>query len=291
MSVNTQGSQMCGSKKIYKTLQPNQWRNQDFPDGGGAPTPKVGAPTYYFGHFFSKTAWNWKKLHWEGARVPRTPLDQPIQISGKLHDVLDFNKTHSYFWRKQKVCHDNILWFKYSLNIINKLATFFPKSDHRNNEYSCLHTYIWSESHFEIFFKIRTDRFHQGNCVRKMWVRLVIEWMMELKQVDLRNFGCNATTTEIKCYSGRGIDFSSERWHISLHPPVSIICEVGTIFWFCLSKIEFKRIVFETKFLYMGVQVCVSKRLYCHAGLQGQQVPHQKWIWGIHGTQVMEHAS
>ena len=51
----------------------DQWRIQDFPDGG-APTSKVGAPTYYLAKFLPKTAWKWKNLDREGgARVPGAP--------------------------------------------------------------------------------------------------------------------------------------------------------------------------------------------------------------------------
>ena len=50
-----------------------QWWIQDFQEEG-APTPKVGAPTYYFDQFSPKTAWKWKKLDREGgARVPGAP--------------------------------------------------------------------------------------------------------------------------------------------------------------------------------------------------------------------------
>ena len=41
--------------------------------GGGAPTPKVGAKTYYLAKFPLKTAWKWKKLDPEGGRVPGAP--------------------------------------------------------------------------------------------------------------------------------------------------------------------------------------------------------------------------
>ena len=36
-----------------------QWRIQDFPEEG-APTPKVGAPTYYLVKNFPKTTWKWR---------------------------------------------------------------------------------------------------------------------------------------------------------------------------------------------------------------------------------------
>ena len=51
-----------------------QWRIQDFPEGG-APTAKVGAPTYYFRQFSPKTAWNWRNLDRKGggARPWRPP--------------------------------------------------------------------------------------------------------------------------------------------------------------------------------------------------------------------------
>ena len=39
----------------------------------GAPTPEVGALTYYLAKFFPKTAWKWKKLDLEGARPWRPP--------------------------------------------------------------------------------------------------------------------------------------------------------------------------------------------------------------------------
>ena len=46
-----------------------QWRIQDFPEEE-TPTPKVGAPTYYFGKFFpQKIAWKWKSLDREEGRV------------------------------------------------------------------------------------------------------------------------------------------------------------------------------------------------------------------------------
>ena len=62
-------------EKYYKN-NTMQWRIQDFPESG-APTPKVGAPTYYF-DFFSKTikfSKNWTERR---VRVPTIPLDLPM---------------------------------------------------------------------------------------------------------------------------------------------------------------------------------------------------------------------
>ena len=48
-------------------------------DGGGAPTSKVGAPTYYLAKFLPKTAWKWLNLGREGGALPwRHPLDPPM---------------------------------------------------------------------------------------------------------------------------------------------------------------------------------------------------------------------
>ena len=51
-----------------------QWRIQDSSEEG-APTPKVGAPTYYLVKNFAKTAWKWKNLdpEWR-ARILGAPL-------------------------------------------------------------------------------------------------------------------------------------------------------------------------------------------------------------------------
>ena len=63
----------------FPNTVPKQWRIQDFPRGGGAPTPEVGVRTYFFG----------RKLHENerilapggGARPWRPPLDPPLQRS------------------------------------------------------------------------------------------------------------------------------------------------------------------------------------------------------------------
>ena len=58
-----------------------QWRIQDFPEEG-APTPNMGAPTYYLVKNFLKTAWKWKNLDPEGrGRASLAPpLDPPMQF-------------------------------------------------------------------------------------------------------------------------------------------------------------------------------------------------------------------
>ena len=53
-----------------------QWRIQDFP--GGATTLDFGAKTYYFARFLPKTAWKWKALDQEGARLYPPPPDLPM---------------------------------------------------------------------------------------------------------------------------------------------------------------------------------------------------------------------
>ena len=50
--------------------------------GGGAPTSKVGAKTYYFAKFSPKTAWKWKNLD-PRVRVPSAPL-RPATVIQKL---------------------------------------------------------------------------------------------------------------------------------------------------------------------------------------------------------------
>ena len=52
-----------------------QWRIQDFPRGGGAPTPQVGVRTYFIGR---KLHENERILTPRGARVPGAPLDPPL---------------------------------------------------------------------------------------------------------------------------------------------------------------------------------------------------------------------
>ena len=50
----------------------------EFPRSGGA-NSKVDVKSYYLANFFPKAAWNWKNLdHEEGAHVPGTPLDPPM---------------------------------------------------------------------------------------------------------------------------------------------------------------------------------------------------------------------
>ena len=46
-------------------------------EGGGAPTPNVGTPTYYLVKCFLKTAWKWNKLDPGGASL-EPPLDPPL---------------------------------------------------------------------------------------------------------------------------------------------------------------------------------------------------------------------
>ena len=67
------------------------WWIQDFPDGGGGvPTLKWGAPTYYFGHFIS----GWEKLpDMENILVPSAPWIPPIVI---YCDRMGFKKTAQY---------------------------------------------------------------------------------------------------------------------------------------------------------------------------------------------------
>ena len=50
---------------------------QDFPDGGANPKGWGGL---LFGQISPKTACKWKKLDWEGARIPNAQLDPPMKI-------------------------------------------------------------------------------------------------------------------------------------------------------------------------------------------------------------------
>ena len=56
--------------------QVTQWWMQDFPEEG-APTPKVGTPTYHLAKNFPKTAWKWKNLD-PGSASLAPPLDPPM---------------------------------------------------------------------------------------------------------------------------------------------------------------------------------------------------------------------
>ena len=60
------GCKSC-MKLTSKILMPS------FADGG-APTLK-GVPTYYFGHFFPKTPWYWKKMEERYACIPSTSFE------------------------------------------------------------------------------------------------------------------------------------------------------------------------------------------------------------------------
>ena len=74
-----------------------QWWIQDFPDGGGrgAPTSKVGAPTYYLAIFFIKNSMKMKKFGPGRDTHPwRHPLDPTIGIS----DVIGI------FWWERTQC-------------------------------------------------------------------------------------------------------------------------------------------------------------------------------------------
>ena len=73
----------------------NQWRIQDFPEWG-APTAKVGAPTYYFGQFSPKTAWNWRNLDWEGGRIPGAPLGSANAVN-VFYDLFISNNVVPYW--------------------------------------------------------------------------------------------------------------------------------------------------------------------------------------------------
>ena len=46
-------------------------KNQNFPGRSG--NPKGDMPTYCFGHFIPKNAWNWKKIDRKGVHTPSTP--------------------------------------------------------------------------------------------------------------------------------------------------------------------------------------------------------------------------
>ena len=59
-----------------------QWRIQDFP-GEGAPTPKVGATTYYLVKNFPKTAWKWNNLDPGGGG--RASLACPLRSANGSH--------------------------------------------------------------------------------------------------------------------------------------------------------------------------------------------------------------
>ena len=84
---------------VEKNERSWQWRIQDFPDGG-APTSKVGAPTYYFIKFSPKTAWKLKNLDPEGGRAslaPPPPLKSAnawntvnVNEDASAHHITDF---------------------------------------------------------------------------------------------------------------------------------------------------------------------------------------------------------
>ena len=70
---------------IFQFQEHNQWRIQDFPRGGGAPTPKVGTRTYFFGQKLHENKEFWPPGG-RGARPWRPPLrsatdNLPIMIS------------------------------------------------------------------------------------------------------------------------------------------------------------------------------------------------------------------
>ena len=64
-----------------------QWRIQDFPDGGGGANFQVWGENYYFANSFPKTAWKWKNLDPEGARVPGAPLRSATVFTETTHVV------------------------------------------------------------------------------------------------------------------------------------------------------------------------------------------------------------
>ena len=49
-------------RRLHRWLWQSRISHRGEGMGKGLSTPKVGAPTYYFGQFFLKTAWKWKKL-------------------------------------------------------------------------------------------------------------------------------------------------------------------------------------------------------------------------------------
>ena len=62
----------CGRANFRKAPQPPlSVADPEFPrrGGGGAPTPKVLAKTYFLSNFFPKTVWKWKKLDMGGASL------------------------------------------------------------------------------------------------------------------------------------------------------------------------------------------------------------------------------
>ena len=78
----------CTWRLVLSVFHLFQWRIQNLPEEG-TPTPKVGAPTYYFDQFFLKTSWNFKKLDREGGRMsPPTPPPPPLGSA----NVFDSNK-------------------------------------------------------------------------------------------------------------------------------------------------------------------------------------------------------
>ena len=69
--ISSSISLLIRNKKV-KNKRCYQWQIQHFPEGG-APTARVGAPTYYFSQFFPKTAWNWRNLDQKEGHVSLAP--------------------------------------------------------------------------------------------------------------------------------------------------------------------------------------------------------------------------
>ena len=70
-----------------------QWRIQDFPWGRGAPIPKVGVLTYFFGQKLHENERTRTPRGGRGSCVPGAPLDSPLDV---LNHVMNTEQTQRY---------------------------------------------------------------------------------------------------------------------------------------------------------------------------------------------------
>ena len=80
---------------------PRCWRGQPqaVADPGfswGAPTSKVGVLTYYFAVFLPKTAWKWKNLDPQGARIIDVTLGSATN-NGEGHQPINY--LANFYWK------------------------------------------------------------------------------------------------------------------------------------------------------------------------------------------------